>query len=118
MPHYRVYVLNEDGQFMGGVNLACTDDDAAKEHAKRLADGHEVELWRLVARFKFDNPRRRPAATKRRPRALGPRFSHFNKPLKRSFPLDGALRLNGLSSAAGTALDNGASLVPSIIESE
>ncbi|MGX9574058.1 hypothetical protein [Mesorhizobium sp. f-mel] len=29
---------------MGGVNLACTDDDAAKEHANRLADGHEVEL--------------------------------------------------------------------------
>ncbi|MGX9148084.1 hypothetical protein [Mesorhizobium sp. 128a] len=117
MPHYRVYVLNEDGQFMGGVNLACTDDDAAKEHARRLADGHEVELWRLVARFKFDNPRGRPAATKRRPRALGPRFSHFNKPLKRSyFPWMG-LRLNGLSGAGGAALDNGASLAPSIIES-
>jgi hypothetical protein len=68
MPHYRVYVLDEHGQFMGGVNLTCTDDDAAKEHARRLAEGHEVELWRLIARLKFDNPRGRPAATKR-PRA-------------------------------------------------
>jgi hypothetical protein len=60
MPHYRVYVLDEHGQFMGAVNLARTDDDAAKEHARRLADGHEVELWRLVARFKFDNLREGP----------------------------------------------------------
>jgi hypothetical protein len=82
--HYRVYVLNEQGQFMGAVNLVCTDDETAKEHASRLADGHEVELWRLVARFKFDNPRSRPAATQRR-RVLGPGFSHFRKPLKRTY---------------------------------
>jgi hypothetical protein len=60
MPHYRVYVLDKHGQFMGGINLARTDDNAAKEHARRLADGHEVELWRLVARFKSDNPRDGP----------------------------------------------------------
>jgi hypothetical protein len=69
MPHYRVYVLDEHGQYVGAVNLARTDDDAAKEHARRLADGHEVELWRLVARFKFDNPRDRP---KRRRSAVAP----------------------------------------------
>lgn len=74
MPHYRVYVLNEHGQFMGGVDLACIDDVAAKGHAKRLADGHEVELWRLVARFKFDIPRGRPAAAKR-PRTVALRSS-------------------------------------------
>jgi hypothetical protein len=67
MPHYRVYVLDEHSQLTAAVNLACTDDDAAKEHAKRLADGHEVELWRLVADFKLDNPPDRP---KRRRRAL------------------------------------------------
>lgn len=82
MPHYRLYVLDERGQFMGGVNLACTDDGAAQEHARQLADGHEVELWRLVARLRSDNPRGRPAATKPL-RAPGPRFSHFNKPPKR-----------------------------------
>jgi hypothetical protein len=67
MPHYRVYVLDEHSQLTAAVNLSCTDDDAAKEHAKRLADGHEVELWRLVADFKLDNPPDRP---KRRRRAL------------------------------------------------
>ncbi|TPI40038.1 hypothetical protein FJW07_09935 [Mesorhizobium sp. B3-1-9] len=83
MQHYRLYVLDERGQFKGGINLACIDDVAAKEQARRLAEGHEVELWRLVARFKFDNPRGGPGATKR-PRAVAPRSSHFNKPPKRS----------------------------------
>jgi hypothetical protein len=32
---------------------------AAKEHAKQLADGHEVELWQLITLFKSDNPARR-----------------------------------------------------------
>jgi len=81
MPNYRVYVLDEHGQFIGGVNLACTDDVAAKEQARRLAGGHEVELWRLVERFKLDNPRSRPAAAKRS-RAAGPLSCHFNKPHK------------------------------------
>jgi hypothetical protein len=25
----------------------CADDDAAKERAKQLVDGHDVELWQL-----------------------------------------------------------------------
>ena len=69
MPHYRVYVLGEHGRLACVVNFDCTDDDAAKEHAKRLADDHEVQLWRQVAQFKFDNPRDRP---KRRRSALAP----------------------------------------------
>ena len=60
MPHYRVYVTEEHGHLVSVVNLDCTDDDAAKEHARRLADGHKVELWRLVEQFKFDNPRDGP----------------------------------------------------------
>ncbi|AZO34693.1 hypothetical protein EOA27_01135 [Mesorhizobium sp. M2A.F.Ca.ET.037.01.1.1] len=83
MQHYRLYVLDDRGQFKGGINLTCIDDVAAKEQARLLADGHEVELWRLVARFKSDNPRSRPAATKRM-RAVAPRSSHFNKVPKHS----------------------------------
>ena len=69
MLHYRVYVLDEHGRLISVINLDCIDDDTAKEHAMRLADGHEVELWRLVARFKFDNPRH---GLKRRRGALTP----------------------------------------------
>lgn len=60
MPHYRVYILDENGQFIGGIDFACTNDDAAKECATRLAEGQEVVLWRMVARFKFDNQRDGP----------------------------------------------------------
>jgi hypothetical protein len=37
------------------VELICPDDDAAKECAKQLVDGHDIELWagnRKVAAFK------------------------------------------------------------------
>jgi hypothetical protein len=88
MQHYRLYVLDDRGQFNGSINLTCIDDVAAKEQARLLADGHEVELWRLVARFKFDHPRSRPAGTKRT-RALAPRSSHFNKVPKHSHSLLG-----------------------------
>lgn len=55
MIRYRAYVLNEDGHFLSAVSLDCVDDEAAKEHARRLPDNHEIELWRLVERIKPDN---------------------------------------------------------------
>jgi hypothetical protein len=67
MPLYRVYVLGEHGQLESVLNLDCADDVSAKERVRRLADGYEVELWRLVAELKFDDPRHRP---KRRRSAL------------------------------------------------
>ena len=60
MPFYRVYILDEDGQLEGVLNLDCADDLSAKTLAGQLADGYEVELWRLVAEFEFDVPRHRP----------------------------------------------------------
>jgi hypothetical protein len=57
MPGYRVYILDKQGQLMAAVNFDCTDDDAAKEYATPLADGHEVQVWRLVAQFKAHNRR-------------------------------------------------------------
>lgn len=64
MPHYRAFVLDEDGQLGGVVNLHCPDDASATERAGRLADGHEVQLWRLVAELKFGDqrPKRRRSA--------------------------------------------------------
>lgn len=59
MPHYRAYVLNEHGQLGSVVNLDCPDDASATQRAGQLADGHEVQLWRLVAELKFDDPQHR-----------------------------------------------------------
>jgi hypothetical protein len=59
MPLYRVYILGEDGQLEGALNFDCADDFSAKALAEQLADGCEVELWRLVAEFEFDVPQRR-----------------------------------------------------------
>jgi hypothetical protein len=55
MAEYRAYVIGADGHFIRAVELVCPDDDAAKECAKQLVDGHDIELWagdRKVTAFK------------------------------------------------------------------
>jgi hypothetical protein len=52
--NYRAYVIGPDGRFQNVVVLDCVDDSAAIASAKRLVDGHAVELWQLgrrIARF-------------------------------------------------------------------
>lgn len=45
MADYRAYILASDGRIMKPVELDCPDDDAAKDAAKKLVDGRDVELW-------------------------------------------------------------------------
>ena len=57
MPEYRAYTVGVDGHFIGFEPIACADDAAAVEKAKRLVYGHDVELWqrdRKVAEFKHN----------------------------------------------------------------
>jgi hypothetical protein len=55
MAEYRAYLVDSDGHFYDVVPLICADDAEAMEKAKRLAVGHDVELWQLdrkIATFK------------------------------------------------------------------
>jgi hypothetical protein len=57
---YRAYTVGRDGHFNGFEPLVCADDAVAIEKAKRLVDGHDVELWsgeRLVIRLKHEPPK-------------------------------------------------------------
>ena len=54
MAEYRAYVIGCDAIFKSSVNLECADDAEASDEAKKLVDGHDVELWqrdRMVAKF-------------------------------------------------------------------
>jgi hypothetical protein len=54
MAEYRAYIVGMDGRIVRAVELLCPDDDTAKEYAKNLVDGHDVELWqdrRKIAKF-------------------------------------------------------------------
>jgi hypothetical protein len=54
MREYRAYTVGVDGHFTGFEPMICADDTEAIEKAKRLVDGHDVELWsgqRLVIRL-------------------------------------------------------------------
>ena len=45
MPEYRAYLVGHDGHFIGFEPLVCADDAEATESARRMVDGHDVELW-------------------------------------------------------------------------
>jgi hypothetical protein len=45
MQDYRVYVMSHHGRIMDRIEFYCASDDEAKERAKQLVDGHDVELW-------------------------------------------------------------------------
>jgi hypothetical protein len=45
MPEYRAYTVGDDGHFIGYEPLVCPDHSDAIEKAKRLVNGHDIELW-------------------------------------------------------------------------
>jgi len=47
---YRAYLIDRDGHIRQRVDMLCADDDAAKEQAKQLLHGRDVELWQLGRR--------------------------------------------------------------------
>jgi hypothetical protein len=54
MQGYSAYVIDPDGHIIRRIELNCTDDEAAKAEAQKLADGHDIELWqgaRMIATF-------------------------------------------------------------------
>jgi hypothetical protein len=54
MAECRAYTVGIDGHIVGFEALVCADDVEAINDAKRLVDGHDIELWsgvRLVIRL-------------------------------------------------------------------
>ena len=54
MSGYYAYFICDDGHITNRVAFFAVTDEEAKERAKRLVDGHAVELWqegRKVATF-------------------------------------------------------------------
>ena len=57
MPEYRAFIVASDGRFSSVEPLVCSDDTDAIEKARRLVNGHDVELWsggRLVAKISHE----------------------------------------------------------------
>jgi hypothetical protein len=58
MAEYRAYIIGTDGRFLRSVELVCPNEDTAKEYARQLVDGHDVELWqgdRKIESFKHSH---------------------------------------------------------------
>jgi hypothetical protein len=50
MQKHRTYLIGPDGLIVKRADMICANDEAAKERAKQLVDGHDVELWQLGRR--------------------------------------------------------------------
>lgn len=44
MQEYRAYLVSSAGNILHRVDFVCRDDEAAKERAKQIVDGYDVEL--------------------------------------------------------------------------
>jgi hypothetical protein len=42
---YRMYTIGIDGHFTGSREIVCRDDSEAVAKAKRMVDGHDIEVW-------------------------------------------------------------------------
>ena len=47
MPSYRAYLINKENRVEGFKVIEADNDADALEAAKRLVDGHDVEVWLL-----------------------------------------------------------------------
>jgi hypothetical protein len=47
MDGFYAYILDANGRVLSRVDLAFESEETAKERAKQLVDGHDVELWQL-----------------------------------------------------------------------
>ena len=59
MHGYRAYIIGRNGHIQDRIDLFCGSEEAAKQRAKQLVDGHAVELWdeaRKIARFEPETP--------------------------------------------------------------
>ncbi|MCS3497630.1 hypothetical protein M2189_003412 [Bradyrhizobium japonicum] len=45
---YRAYLLDQDGHIFGAHGFDAVDDEEALQKARRLVDGHDVEIWQLA----------------------------------------------------------------------
>ena len=47
MDGFYAYIVDADGRVLRRVDLAIESEDHARERAKQLVNGHDVELWQL-----------------------------------------------------------------------
>jgi hypothetical protein len=58
MQEYHAYIMGSDGHILKRIDLFCANDEVAKECAKQLVDGHDVEVWqsdRRIAAYQRDH---------------------------------------------------------------
>ena len=48
MNEYRAFFLDQEGHIFSALGFDAADDEEALQKARRLVDGHDVEVWQLT----------------------------------------------------------------------
>jgi len=59
MQDYSAFVVGPDGHVTNRYDFSVRDDDAAREQARQMAFGHDMELWhhdRKLAEWRGERP--------------------------------------------------------------
>jgi hypothetical protein len=56
MAGYYAYIIGDDGHITNRVQTLCADEEEARRCAKRLVDGHAVELWQQAHKIERFEP--------------------------------------------------------------
>lgn len=57
MAGYYAYIISDDDHVTNRVQIICEDDEEAKRCARRLMDGHAVELWQQARKIERFEPK-------------------------------------------------------------
>lgn len=55
MIEYQIRILGSNGGLRWRITLFCPDDDSARDYARQVVDGYDLELWegeRKIETFK------------------------------------------------------------------
>ena len=73
---YRAYIVSDEDHFLGCMPLTCANDAAAVAAAKRLVDGHDVELWQAKRMVSEAGSQSRPERDRNKPPGVTEETSH------------------------------------------
>jgi len=54
---YYAFVIGDDGHINNRIEVLCDNDEDAIRCAKRLVDGHAIELWQETRRVATFTPK-------------------------------------------------------------
>ena len=95
MQNYRTYFLDQDGHISNAIDMECTDDEQAKECAKKFLSDRNAELWKggsLIAVYTSGRGPFQAPSDQQASRECCADVAQMEEPMRKNFLLIGLVR--------------------------